>query len=62
MEREQETFASARMVPPEFAIFLYQARQSRLLVKACPTEASRYKSACRYWLAMAHQAQGPPLP
>jgi hypothetical protein len=46
----------------EFITFLHCARQSRILAKACPGEASRYKGCCRYWLAMAHQAQGPPLP
>jgi hypothetical protein len=50
------------MAPLEFITFLYQARQSRILAKACPSEASRYKSVCRFWLAMAHQAQPPPLP
>jgi hypothetical protein len=62
IEREQETFASVRMVPPEFITFLHQARQLRLMAKSCPDEARHYKSACRFWLAMAHQAQGPPLP
>lgn len=50
------------MAAREFLTFLYQARQSRLLAKASPTKADYYKSACRFWLAMAHQAQGPPLP
>ena len=49
-------------VSPEFITFLNQARQSRLLVRACPAEADHYKSCARYWLAMAHKAQGPPLP
>jgi hypothetical protein len=48
--------------PPEYITFLNQARQSRLLVRACPAEADHYKSCARYWLAMAHRAQGPPLP
>jgi hypothetical protein len=46
---------------PEFINFLSQARQSRVLANVCPDEASRYKACCRDWLAMAHQAQGPPL-
>jgi hypothetical protein len=50
------------MSAPEFITFMNQARHSRLLAKACPQETDRFKSACRYWLAMAHQAQGPPLP
>jgi hypothetical protein len=37
-------------------------RQSRLLARACPAEAEHYKSCARYWLTMAHRAQGPPLP
>ena len=48
--------------PLEFITFLQQARQARILAKACPTDADNYKSRARYWLAMAHQAQGPPLP
>jgi hypothetical protein len=51
-----------RTASPEFAVFLHHARQSRLLAKACAEEAARYKACFRYWLAMAHQAQGPPLP
>ncbi len=47
---------------PEFITFLFCARQSRLLARACPAEADHYKSCCRYWLTMAHRAQGPPLP
>ena len=47
---------------PEFITFLFCARQSRLLVRACPAEADHYKSCCRCWLTMAHRAQGPPLP
>jgi hypothetical protein len=47
---------------PEFITFLFCARQSRLLARACPSEADHYKSCCRYWLTMAHRAQGPPLP
>ena len=46
----------------EFVTFLNQARQCRILVRACPDRADHFKSACRYWLAMAHRAQGPPLP
>ena len=47
---------------PEFVTFLSCARQARILVRACPAEAEHYKSCARYWLAMAHRAQGPPLP
>ncbi len=47
---------------PEYITFLFCARQSRLLARACPAEADHYKSCCRYWLTMAHRAQGPPLP
>lgn len=47
---------------PEFITFLFCARQARLLARACPSEAEHYKSCCRYWLTMAHRAQGPPLP
>lgn len=50
------------MAAAEFITFLNQARQSRIVAKACPEEALRFKSACRFWLSMAHQAQGPPLP
>ncbi len=50
------------MAVPEFLTFLNQARQSRILVRACPAEADHYKSCARYWLVMAHKAQGPPLP
>jgi hypothetical protein len=46
----------------EFITFLRQARQSRLLAKACATEADHYKACARYWLVMARRAQGPPLP
>jgi hypothetical protein len=46
----------------EFNTFLHQARQSRILARACPSEADHYKSCCHYWLTMAHRAQGPPLP
>ncbi len=46
----------------EYITFLFCARQSRLLARACPAEADHYKSCCRYWLTMAHRAQGPPLP
>jgi hypothetical protein len=46
----------------EFIAFLKCARQSRILVRACPDLADHYKSCCRYWLAMAHRAQAPPLP
>ena len=45
----------------EFLTFLNQARQSSILVRACPSEADHYKSCCRCWLTMAHRAQGPPL-
>ncbi len=44
---------------PEFIAFLLSARQSRILAKACPSEADHYKSCCRYWLAMARKAQAP---
>ena len=50
------------MTPLEFIIFLQQARQSRILARACPAEADHYKICARFWLAMAHRAQGPPLP
>jgi hypothetical protein len=50
------------MAVPEFIAFLHQARQARLLAKACRAEADHYKVCCRFWLTMAHQAQGPPLP
>jgi hypothetical protein len=43
----------------ELITFLFCARQGRLLVRACPAEADHYKSYCRYWLTMAHRAQGP---
>jgi hypothetical protein len=46
----------------EFITFLHQARQSRILARACPSEAEHYKSCARYWLTMAKRAQGPPLP
>jgi hypothetical protein len=49
-------------VSPEFIVYLLAARQTRLLVRAYPAEADAYKSRCRYWLSMAHKAQGPPLP
>ncbi len=63
MEREQVAFASTRcFATPEYITFLNQARQSRILVRACPAEADHFKSCARYWLAMAHKAQGPPLP
>ena len=52
----------ALMAAHEFVTFLHLARQSRLLAQACPSEADYYKSNCRYWLAMARRAQGPPLP
>ncbi len=47
---------------PEFITLLRCARQAHLLVRACPAEADHYKSCARYWLTMAHRAQGPPLP
>jgi hypothetical protein len=50
------------MTSLEFLTFLHHARQSRLLAKACPAEANHYKACCRFWLSMAQQAQGPPLP
>ncbi len=50
------------MCATEFITFLFCARQSRLLVRACPAEADHFKSCARYWLAMAYKAQGPPLP
>ncbi len=63
MEREQVAFACTRCpATPEFITFLQQARQSRILVRACRAEADHYKSCARYLLAMAHKAQGPPLP
>ena len=49
-------------VSPEFIVYLLAARQSRILVRACPAEADHYKSCARYWLAMARRAHGPPLP
>ncbi len=49
-------------VSPEFIVYLLAARQARIVVRACPAEADHYKSCARFWLAMAHQAQGPPLP
>ncbi len=59
---DKPTMTFYPMAVPEFLTFLNQARQSRILVRACPAEADHYKSCARYWLAMAHQAQGPPLP
>ncbi len=47
---------------PEFIVFLYAARHNRLCALACPDEADTYKARCRYWLAMAAKATGPPLP
>jgi hypothetical protein len=47
---------------PEFLAFLHQARQSRILARASPDEADRYKSCCRYWLLMARRAPGLLLP
>ena len=63
MALEARPLASVLGEPaPEFITFLQQARQSRILVRACPAEAEHYKSCARYWLAMAHRAQGPPQP
>jgi len=63
MALEARSLASVLEEPaPEFITFLFCARQSRLLARACPAEAEHYKSCCRYWLTMAHRAQGPPLP
>jgi hypothetical protein len=42
--------------------YLRAARQARLCAMACPVEADTYKARARYWLAMARQAQPPPLP
>jgi hypothetical protein len=50
------------MVAAHGFTFLHQARQSRILARACPSEAEHYKSCARYWLTMAKRAQGPPLP
>ena len=50
------------MMAPEFIAFLHRARQARLCALACPDEAEHYKACCRYWLAMARKATGPPLP
>ncbi len=49
-------------VSPEFIVYLLAPRQARIVVRACPAEADHYKACARYWLAMAHKAQGPPLP
>ena len=46
----------------EFIVFLRCARQAHILALACPDEAEHYKGCCRYWLAMARRATGPPLP
>ena len=63
MAMEARPLASVLQEPaPEFITFLFCARQSRILARACPAEAEHYKSCCRYWLTMAHRAQGPPLP
>ena len=63
MALEARPLASVLAGPaPEFITFLFCARQSRILARACPAEAEHYKSCCRYWLTMAHRAQGPPLP
>jgi hypothetical protein len=64
MERERENLAlqGVPTASPEFAVYLHCARQSRILAKACPTEADHYKGCCWFWLTMAHQAPGPPLP
>jgi hypothetical protein len=50
------------MAMQEFIVFLHCARQFRILVRACPSEAGHYKSCHRYWLTMAHRAQPPQLP
>ena len=46
----------------EALAYLAAARQARLCVRACPEQARHYKNQCRYWLAMARKATGPPLP
>ncbi len=53
---------SIHTIVPEFIVYLLAARQSRILVRACPAEAGTYKTSARYWLTMARRAQGPPLP
>jgi hypothetical protein len=63
MAPEARHLASVLEEPaPEFIIFLRCALQARLLFRACPAEAAHYKSCARYWLTMAHRAQGPHLP
>jgi hypothetical protein len=46
----------------EAAANLTAARQARLMARACPSEARSYKSHARFWIALAHRAQPPPLP
>ena len=63
MALEPRPLASMLAEPAtEYITFLFCARQSRLMALAHPIRTDHYRGCARYWLAMAHRAQGPPLP